>query len=144
MTNGVQFLRISFVGLLLGWASGCSPEPPASQVWVISWHPECGLGTCGTNVTIVKGGAITQRDPAMSVPTFDGKCEYSAPITGQWSGRIFEFTMNGGGCGEQMQGFTQGDADGEYGTATSAHGTITWRFNNSGPITQTWTAYLLH
>ena len=79
----------------------------------------------------------------MRVTTFDGRCTYLAPISGQWSGTIFKFSMSGGGCGEMLQALTQGDANGEYGTATSARGTITWKFNNSGPITQTWTAILV-
>jgi hypothetical protein len=117
---------------------------PASQIWVVSWMPDCGLGPCGTNVTVDKGGAITQRDAGTKVTSFDGTCTYYAPISGQWSGQIFMFTMNGGCGGEQLQGFTQGDADGEYGDATTAQGSITWTFNNSGPITQTWTAYVLN
>lgn len=117
---------------------------PASQAWVVSWMPDCGLGTCGTNITIDQGGAISQRGTATMVVSVDGQCSYPAPITGQWSGTIFKFTMNGGGCGEQVQGFTQGEADGEYGSATRAEGTITWTFNDSASITQDWTAYLLH
>jgi hypothetical protein len=117
---------------------------PASQIWVISWMPDCGLGPCGTNVTVLKGGAISQRGTGTGVVSIDGRCTYSAPISGQWSGTIFKFTMNCGGCGELMQGFTQGVANGNYGTATEAHGTISWTFNNSPTITQTWTASLLN
>lgn len=116
---------------------------PSSQVWVIHFA-NCNLGTCGTNVTITKGGAISQKDNGVRVTTFNGACTYYAPVSGQWSGTIFKFTMNGGACGEQCQGFTQGTAEGEYGTATRAHGSITWTFNNSGPISDTWTAELLH
>ena len=120
--------------------SGCKKEIPAQQIWTISWMPNCGLGTCGTSVTILKGGAISQRGPATRV--FVGNCSYTAPVTGQWSGRIFKITMNGGGCGEQVQGFSQGNADGEYGKARTASGTITWTFNNQPSIVQTWTARL--
>lgn len=123
--------------------SSCAVPP--SQIWVVSWMPDCGLGSCGTNVTVLQGGAISQRDTGTRVVSNDGVCTYFAPISGQWSGTIFEFTMSGGGCGgEQLQGFTQGDADGEYGDATTAQGTITWTFNNSASITQTWTARLLN
>lgn len=74
----------------------------------------------------------------------DGQCSYYAPVSGQWSGNIFQFSMNGGGCGETVQGFTQGTVNGAYGSATNASGTITWTFNKGGPITQGWTAHLLH
>lgn len=114
---------------------------PASQVWVITFA-NCNLGTCGTNVTILKGGAISQKGNGVRVAI--NSCPYYAPISGQWSGNIFKFTMNGGGCGQQCQGFTQGTAEGEYGTAKRAQGSITWTFNNRGPITDTWTATLLY
>lgn len=116
---------------------------PSSQVWVITFA-NCNLGTCGTNVTILKGGAISQKDKGVKVPSSNIACAYYAPISGQWSGTIFKFTMNGGACGEQLQGFTQGTAEGEYGTATTAQGSITWTFNNRGPISDTWTARLLY
>lgn len=121
---------------------------PSSQIWVISWMPDCGLGTCGTNVSVLKGGAISQRNTSTRVVSRDGNCSYSAPVSGQWSGTIFKFTMDGGGCNEIVQGFTQGTANGNYGTATSAHGTISWTFNKGAnirpTITQTWTATLLY
>ncbi len=116
---------------------------PASQVWVINFD-NCPIGTCGTNVTILKGGAISQKDNAVRVVSKNGSCTYPAPVSGQWSGTIFKFTMNGGGCsGEQIQGYTQGVAVGEYGTATNAHGTISWTFNNRPTETDTWKAILL-
>lgn len=134
--------RRLLVAALAGLCITCGV--PSSQDWVVSWMPDCGLGPCGTNVTIDKGGAISQLDTPTKVVGPDGVCKYPAPITGQWSGKIFKFTMSGGGCGEQVQGFTQGEADGEYGVATKARGTITWTFNKGAPITQTWTASLLH
>ncbi len=133
--------RLLVVALSLAF-SACGP--PASQIWAVSWMPDCGLGSCGTNVTVDHGGAITQRDTGTTVTSNDGQCTYKAPISGQWSGTIFKFTMNGGGCGEILQGFTQGDANGVYGAATSAHGSITWNFNTSTSLTQTWTASLLN
>lgn len=139
MSARFTYLRLLAAGLAL-----VSCGPPASQIWAVSWMPDCGLGPCGTNVTVVVGGAITQRDPPTKAISTDGKCTYPAPISGQWSGTIFKFTMNGGGCGEQLQGFTQGTANGEYGAATNANGSITWTFNNGPSITQTWTATLLN
>lgn len=123
--------------------SSCEKEA-ASQTWVITFA-NCPIGTCGTNVTVLKGGAISQKGSAIQVVSLGGTCRYPAPISGQWSGTIFKFTMNGGGCsGEQIQGFTQGDSEGEYGKATKARGKITWTFNNSTPVTDTWTAILLN
>lgn len=101
---------------------------PVSQVWVITFA-NCNLGTCRTNVTILKGGAISQKDNGVRVVT-NGSCSYFAPISGQWIGNIFKFTMNGGGCGQQFQGFTQGTAEGEYGTARKAQGSIPGRLQS--------------
>ncbi len=114
---------------------------PASQVWTITWA-DCGLGTCGTSVTVLKGGSITQRNPAPKA--FVGACSYSIPVSGQWSGKIFKITQVGGGCGETVQSLSQGDANGEYGKATTAHGTVTWTFNKGPSVTDTWTARLSH
>lgn len=138
-------VRLGRILSLTATMVGAACDVPASQTWVVSWMPDCGLGPCGTNVTIDQGGAITQRGPGTKVTSDDGQCTYLAPITGQWSGTIVMFTMSGGCGDEQLQGFTQGAADGEYGSATSAQGRITWTFTHGIPsITQDWTAYLLH
>ena len=123
--------------------TGC-PEltgVPASQVWVITWA-NCALGTCGTNVTILKGGSISQRGTPPRA--FVGACSYALPVSGQLSGKIFKINQESSGCGEFAKSLSQGDANGEYGTATSAHGTMTWTFLKGPSVTDTWIATLLY
>lgn len=144
-------LRQNHVGRLARMATvlavlllaGC-PEltgVPSSQVWVITWT-NCALGTCGTNVTILKGGSISQRGTPPRA--FVGACSYPLPVSGQLSGRIFKISQESSGCGEFAKSLSQGDANGEYGTATSARGTMTWTFLKGPSVTDTWTATLLY
>ena len=138
--------RLARVATVLSFLllTGC-PElmgVPASQVWAITWA-DCALGTCGTNLTVLKGGAISQRGTPPRA--FVGACSYSIPVTGQLSGTIFKIVQSGAGCNEAVQSLSQGDANGEYGKATSARGTTTWTFRGGAPaVTDTWTATFLY
>lgn len=75
---------------------------------------------------LIHGTAISSDgEPQWTVLDNTGECEFETPISGQMSGTAFDFTVNGGGCGGyQVQGTAFGQANGTFGEAYQASGTL--------------------
>jgi hypothetical protein len=70
------------------------------------------------------GAAMTGASPTWKNQF--GSCSLPWNISGNMSGDLVSFTVNGSACLSLIQGRADGKANGKFGTATSASGTLTY------------------
>lgn len=79
----------------------------------------CGKDQC-------TGATLTSAAPTWR--TMFGNCAMPWNISGNMSGNLVSFTINGSGCVSALQGRASGTTGGglKFGSATTAAGTMTW------------------
>ncbi len=113
---------------------------PPTQQWTIS-EQEGNFAASLANVTVVKGGAISQANGSWR--QFNGNCGFSLPMSGNWNGQIVRITSTGSGCNVGYILTLEGNVNGNYGAGDKMTGTyrVTYSGAWSGGDSGTWIAF---
>jgi hypothetical protein len=95
-------------------------------------------GGNGARITISPDGTIASSGtPQWTMKNNAGDCSFPLPISGKMTGSSWSFTFGGSGCGNfSLTGSGSGSANGDFGVASTASGTLHETANSPlGPVT---------
>ncbi|MBI1809623.1 MAG: hypothetical protein HYR75_06980, partial [Gemmatimonadetes bacterium] len=98
----IEWSMLSMVPLLLALscdlANIAGGGVPSTQYWTLQDVTGNLSSQPFTNVTVDKGGALSQLDSPWRFPV-NANCTVTMPLSGNWNGTAVHITSTGGGCG---------------------------------------------